>query len=200
MTYGTQVELEQYLQIDFLNDPDPVVDTLRGYAKAVIDSVIGRTLEAEAGISETLDGKTDRILFLSKWPVTAVGSVTEDGIALTEDVDFVWYDDGRLVRGSLDYDWRWTHKRKGVVVSYDAGYATIPTDVSLVATRIAGRLFQAGAAYASIPASASGIRSISLDGSDQVEYSELAADVSRGLAGLDSVDREILRRYTRYDF
>lgn len=200
MTYSTQADLEKYLQADFLNDPDGAITLLLEYAKGVIDEYIGRELDADTGIVETFDGNRDAILFLSRTPVTAVNSVTEDDIALVADVDFVWYSDGRLVRGSPDSGWRWTWRRQGVVVNYDGGYSTIPKSVQMVSTRIAGRIFQASAAYANTPIESSGLRSVSLDGSDSVEFVEAVSDVSAGLRELDEVDKRILGRYVRQVF
>lgn len=202
MAYSTQADLEKWLQIDFTVEPEPVVTLLLAYAEAVIDNYTDRTFHAVAGDSVTLDGRGDRILFLPQWPVTAVGSVVEDGVALAAGTDFYWYADGRLVRGSPDVGYpnmRWSRADQSVVVTYDHGYATIPPEIELVSTRIAGRMFQASAAYAAAAGSSSSgaVRSISLDGSDRVEFASAVADISTGLSDLDSIDRTILSRLAR---
>ena len=40
MTYSTQADLERYLQVDFLNDPDAAITQILEGAKGLIDAYI----------------------------------------------------------------------------------------------------------------------------------------------------------------
>lgn len=199
MALSTQLQLEQTFQIQFGANPEPVVDLLLEHAQAVIETELDRTIELQSGITETLDGDKAGILFLKHWPVTAVNSLTEDGVALVAGTDYVWYDDGRLVRGSDSVDLLWTWKRQSVVVDYDAGYAVVPSDLTYVSTMIAGRIFQASAAYANAPKTSSGVRRISLDGSDSVEFTDAVSDISATIGDLRPIELRLLGRHRRVD-
>lgn len=198
MPLSTVAALEQYCQIDITNDSDPAVLLLLDYAQAIIETHLDRTLEAQTAVAETLDGRGDEVLFLSQWPVTAVTSVTEDGDLLTVDVDFYWYPDGRLVRGDPTAIDRlaWSRAKQNVDVVYDHGYATIPKEIELVSTQLAGEMFKKSAAYANAPVGSAGIRSISLDGSDSVEFNDLVASAS-GVDDLSRVQTTLLAAHQR---
>jgi hypothetical protein len=198
MTLATQLDLEQFLQADFQNDPDAVVALLLGFADAVVAAETGRDSFDEVSETVTLDGRGDRVLFLPEPPVTAVASVTEDGTALVDGTDFWWTSDGQLHRGSPTSSWdlSWSPARRNVVVDYTHGYATIPDGLVKVAVGIAGRLFQASAAWANSEVGADGIRRISLDGSDTVEFTDAVSDISVGSRDLPPLDRTILGRFT----
>ncbi|MFO1126367.1 MAG: phage head-tail connector protein [Methylocystis sp.] len=72
---------------------------------------------------------------LSRWPVTELVALTEDGAALVEDVDFILdMATGQITRLDANlYPARWG--AWPIVVDYKAGYATIPSDVSDAAIR-----------------------------------------------------------------
>jgi hypothetical protein len=75
-------------------------------------------------------------LQLSRYPITNVGSVTANGIALVEDADFaVDFDKGQLTRLSVNGLQRpWV--ALPTVVSYSAGFAIIPDDLQDAVTRL----------------------------------------------------------------
>ncbi|MBB3297896.1 MULTISPECIES: head-tail connector protein [unclassified Rhizobium] len=75
-------------------------------------------------------------LQLSRWPVTSVTGVTENGIDLTVDVDFrVDKANGSLVRlDGLAYPCQWL--AWPIVATYTGGFAEIPGDVSDAAVRL----------------------------------------------------------------
>ena len=197
MPYSTQTDLERYLQIDFTADPDPTVTRLLTWAQAAIDNYIGYPLAAATGIVETHSPDGAESVMLKRAPVTAITSVVEDGQTLTVDVDYVWFANGILMRGSKTGASRWTHSRNGVVVTYDAGYATIPEDVVLISTEIAARMFTAAAARANVDPTMIGVQSISLAGSDSVKFAEAVNDVVGAAVPLSDRQRAVLDRYRR---
>jgi hypothetical protein len=74
----------------------------------------------------TVDGSGVDSLVLPTKYLTAVTSVTEDGVALTEGVNFRWSQAGVIYR----IDWcRFTRKRQAVVVEFSHGYASPPVAV-----------------------------------------------------------------------
>lgn len=132
MAYATETELENY--VGHAVDSDRAT-LLLDLASASIDDAADRDL-TEAAATETLDGTGANELVLPRWPVTAVASVVDDGDTLTFDDDYRWSRAGVLERtGSC-----WTSKKRGVVVTYTAGYSTIPTGVKLVTLQAVGRV------------------------------------------------------------
>lgn len=73
---------------------------------------------------------------LTRWPITASPTVTEDGTALVEGTDYlVKYDVGQLVR--LDTNGRPKAWRSlPISAQYQAGFATVPPDVQDAAIRL----------------------------------------------------------------
>jgi hypothetical protein len=73
---------------------------------------------------------------LSRWPVISVSSVVEDGLTLTVDTDFVVdAARGSLIRlDSNGYPTRWP--AVAISATFQAGYATIPADVSAALIRM----------------------------------------------------------------
>lgn len=198
MPLCSQADVQKLLQITFTNNPEPVITYLIENAQAEIESYLGRTIENETGIIETIDGSYGRSeIRLSKWPVTAVNQVDENGVTLTTPTEYLWYEDGRVVRMNGDYDRRWLNLRQSIVVDYDAGYTVVPFDIRDVCARMVGRVFRAGAAYAATPKSASGaIRRISLDGSDSIEYSDVDDDIGSVMV-LNETEKKTLSKYRK---
>lgn len=207
MTLCTQADIEQRLQWDITAEPEDVVTSLIAAAQAHIEAAVGRALESDSR-SQTFDGG-HQILFLEHWPVTAVASVTEDGTALTVDDDYVFYDDGRLIRVSGGHPTRWgTTKLRSIEVAYTGGYLSPTHDRQLahlgsVCTEIVSRAFRQGAANAAAPAGVGlgGITEVSLDGSDSVQFSNPSAVVAELGGGLTRFvflledEKEQLRNY-----
>jgi hypothetical protein len=178
MALCTQEDVEHKLQWDIVDDPDATVTALIADAQALIESHVGRTLES-AVRSETFGGYRVA-LFLRSWPVTAITAVSENGEALIEDVDYLFYENGRLIRvsGGLQTYWR-SRKPKSIEVEYTGGYLAGHNeyhDLALehlgsLCAEVVARAFRKGAANAAIPAGSAGaVQSVSLTGSDTVTY------------------------------
>jgi hypothetical protein len=69
-------------------------------------------------------------LQLTRWPVISIDTVTENAVALTEDVDFkVSYQTGQITRLD-DYGNPRTWANRAIAIQYESGYATIPADLA----------------------------------------------------------------------
>lgn len=103
---------------------------------AAIKRYLGRQIESAAITGETHDGDglSDYIV-LSDYPVTAVASVTLSGVALASGDYSAESLTGRLFYrpGGSSYA-PWPEGRRNIVVTYTAGYATVPADLALAAT------------------------------------------------------------------
>lgn len=191
MALITQAELEQFSQIDFTAEPDTAVALWIDAASAAIESYCGRAFEHQSGVVETLDGNRNMVLLLSRTPVTAINTVTEDGTPLPSE-DYQWYPDGRLYRMSGDYRIGWTWKRQAVVVDYDGGYTNIPADIKAVAARFCERIFLSGAEFAAQPA---GVKTVSME-DESVTYRDPAAALGE-YSVFPTGDLRILNKYRR---
>ncbi len=200
-TLCTQGQVQNILQTVFDNQPEPVISDLISRASAVVESYCNRTFEAETGLVETLDGNGHAILRLAKTPVTVITSIVEDGTTLTAADDFLFYPNGELVRGNGKSERLWTFYRQAVVITYDAGFSTLPEDLEHAVASIVARWFQVGAAYAAAPDNSGAVKSISLDGSDSIEYPDAVSDITAdGKMGLTASDWLILNEWRRWVF
>jgi hypothetical protein len=103
-------------------------------ASAAVENHCRRTFAATAA-TEYHDGRGLGRIWLRRRPITAIASVTVDGVALVAtDGDF-GYDPatGELYRGDGSGEPRhfppFPHGRRNITVVYTAGYATVPADV-----------------------------------------------------------------------
>jgi hypothetical protein len=168
MPLCTQDDVEKLLQIDFGADPDASVAQYIAQADALITAYCGQSLESSE-TTETLEAEQDQsYLILSRFPVTAVASVVEGDVTLTTPDDFHWYTDGRIRRLYGTYDGSWSTYPDSVVVTYTAGYSTIPADLVLASATLAAALFRQGAAFAAHGVNP--VKSVALDGSDTIVY------------------------------
>jgi hypothetical protein len=131
----------------------------------------------EATTTFTLDGTGTDAILLPYLPVSAVGTVTVDGEAVT---DYTLNGNGILFRGSAGCDPRptWPSGRQNVVVTADHGYASadLPRDVRIVALQVAARLI------------VQGVTVEEAQGAERVRYAGPALDLTKG-------EQMILRKY-----
>lgn len=148
---------------------DAACDTVRTHTEQSFNLVTGGTV--------TLDGSGTDALLLPERPVSAAGTVTVNGTAVT---DYVLSANGMLFRGSVGCDPRpvWPSGRQNVVVTYDYGYADadLPRDVRMVALALASRLVLQG------PAVEEQV------GDVRVKYAGASTDLTSG-------EKAILRKY-----
>lgn len=88
----------------------------------------------EESIAETFRLSSCRAsLSLARRPVVSVASVVEDGTTL--DAEDYELDGGRLLRLESDVERDWPAAK--IVVTYTAGWATVPSDLKLAASKMA---------------------------------------------------------------
>lgn len=179
----TLAELASYLQRDI----DTATATLaqsagQGLVRAYTRQNIDTRTYTSTRVPVTIHGERYTVL-LPQRPVTAVTSVTVNGTAYVAGADYTW--DGvnarlwlRYLAGSstsfIDEWW--------AVVTYTAGYATVPDAVKGVALSVAGRAYD----------NPRGIRSEAID-----DYSATRAGADDDLAGvtLTAAEMAALRPY-----
>lgn len=135
-------DLGLFLRKDMTDDDLAVIAV--DAASELVRSHCDRTFDAVVGATAILDGTGTQWLLLPELPVTALTSVTlYDGTAsetlLVEglDEDYVWDAAGRVYRNVYN----WPTEPQSITVVYSHGYATVPSDVRLVALNAAGRLY-----------------------------------------------------------
>lgn len=110
----------------------------------VIEAIKDRFYPSREVPLQSIVGGVDP-LQLTRYPVTALVSIKEDGETLVEDEDFI-LDDARGLLFRLDanaYPTRWG--AYPIVAEYSAGYATVPSDVSDAVIRtVSGRYYARG--------------------------------------------------------
>lgn len=128
-SFATADELDLWVDDTIVADRANLILSL---ATAAIQRHTGQTLAAVAADSITIPGRLGKFLRLPERPVTAVTSVTLDGVTIT---DFDLLPQSVLYRGS-----GWGDARVIIGVTYDHGFATIPDDLKGVALDIAARV------------------------------------------------------------
>ena len=122
------------------DDATAQVETIIESVSAAFHDGVGCDLQSAVHTAETMDGSGKTYLYLAHWPVTVFTSLTEDTVALTENTHFyVDYAYGILDRHS---DTTWTSSRRGIVVTYTAGYAAVPADIKLACLVEVARAFE----------------------------------------------------------
>jgi hypothetical protein len=115
---------------------------------------------------------------LPQRPVTAVAAVSINGTALTANVDWAW--DGaspKIVLSRVPYTANVFQTWPNAVVTYTAGWSTVPDDVKGIVAAVAGRAYD----------NPRGLRSRSID-----DYSETKAGSDDDLAGVTLLREEKL--------
>lgn len=106
-------------------------EELRGFilsASAVVESIVGTV--ARRTITEKYSGTRQTAIALRRAPVISVGSVTENGVTLTPDVDYSVSDAGLLSRIYAQwYPRTWRAGSNNIVVTYTAGRSDIPPNI-----------------------------------------------------------------------
>lgn len=136
-----------------------------------------------------LDGTGTDTLLLPQVPVTAAGTVVENGGTLTADQHYTVTSEGHLIKTSGTADWStwssnhrggtayWPEGRQNISVTYTHGYSgTAPEDVRMVALMIASRLV------------IQGVNQSAQVGQANYRYAVASTDLTAG-------ERAILRKY-----
>lgn len=125
---------------------DPGITIAVGSACDIVRALTEQAFNQVIGGTAVLDGTGTDALLLPQLPVTAAGTVTVNGDAVT---DYTLSSNGILYRGGSIGDAcssAWPSGRQNITVTYDHGYADdeVPLDVCMVALAIAARLVVQG--------------------------------------------------------
>ncbi len=192
MALLTETDLEAALQVGLTENTPGSIAAAIEIASSIVETYVGRELESATYTNEVFDGLGHPALWLRRFPVTAVTSVTEDGTALAVDDDYIFNASGRILRVSGGQRYPWVDKPAAIVITYDAGYTTIPANIRWVATRLAARILQAGRAYSGLDDAAIGLKSIKLEGSDEVTFGDAAQDATAAAKALTDEEKDAL--------
>lgn len=135
-------DVESMIQIDYSSGLETdITNVFIPYVDSAIKRFLGYDPEYNSSITEKFDGREKTHLFLKVVPVVSMTSVVEDGFTLEEgnDKDYVAYlEEGFLVKTGKS---RWSDARmQNVVVTYAAGYQTIPDTIRYTSARAVARL------------------------------------------------------------
>jgi len=163
-------------------------------AAAAIRNYTHQYLELVEDEAITLDSRGGARIFLPELPVVEVSAVVEDDTALDVDDDYKLGQHGILHRvGGA----KWAKGIQIIAVTYSHGYATLPDDIVVIATRAASRAYQSGLRAAEDEASL-GVQSKSL-GDFSVQYgNESVADGLMGASGVRLLllsEKDVLDNY-----
>jgi hypothetical protein len=131
----TVAALKPWLRLISVAD-DTLLASLVSGVSAWIQNWIGRIIESES-YTDTLNGNGKTVLCFLHYPVTAVTSVTIDGVAIPArsapgqsgfyfDSDFLYLDGYCFTKNSA----------QNVVLVYVAGFAAVPLDLGLAANKL----------------------------------------------------------------
>jgi len=140
----SQQDLTDYLGIDVTNDDGALIalDAACDMCRIIAEQDFNAATSTVA-----FDGTGTDAIILPYTPVTAAGTVTVSGSAIT---DYMLAGNGMLFRGTAGVYPRptWPSGRQNVRVTFDHGYqpADLPRDVRIVALSVASRLMVQGVA------------------------------------------------------
>ena len=153
MTLCALADVKTYLGITDTNS-DAVLNALVANASAMVEQFCNRVF-AQASYTDVLNGTGKSVISLRNSPITAIASVTVDTVAqlpapnaispgFVFDTQTVYLRGGGYPSGSFGFSGSFSKGVQNVVVTYTAGFATIPLDVAqacieLVAMKYAKR-------------------------------------------------------------
>ncbi len=120
--------VKEWLGLDSCDD-DALLTRMVSALSRYIQSWLNRDL-LTASYSETRDGSGSRKIMMSNYPVTAVSSLTIDGLAIPQAVDS--RGSGFMITPNLIVlvgGYAFTQGMQNVVISYTAGFAVTPPEL-----------------------------------------------------------------------
>jgi hypothetical protein len=125
---------------------DGVLSALITMVSKLIENYIGCPLIQTTYTNLVLDGNGKRTLRLPYWPVTAIGTVTEDDVALVnggDSADFYLIGETGSLRKGVGGIWADVPDNIGIS-TLTAGYplVSVPGDIQLAASREVGRYWK----------------------------------------------------------
>lgn len=135
------VDLAQFLNLTVKAADDKELDFLGKLCAGVtakINRYTGQLWSGAAAVTDTLDGKGTRTLFLKTIPVNSITSVKEDTATLDPTT---YYFDGAIGVVYRRYG-LWINLPQIYVIAYNAGTATVPDDIKEAAYLWAAEHYQ----------------------------------------------------------
>lgn len=152
---------------------------LAGIDQEMLD-LVGQTAITSTVYSETYDVPTSRenAIALRHWPCTAVAALTDDGSAVAADDRYIDPETNSFVKlvGSGAF---FSPGRQKVQITYTAGYASIPGDLTLAASLLVAAKVNGGGHVGLQGESASGYSVQRANRADAFLPPEVAAIISR---------------------
>lgn len=141
---ATLAQVKDYLG----NTADPVDDALLTRLTLAASELIERSCQRVFGqttYTETRNGTGGRFMVLNNRPVTAVSSLTINGITIPQSTSFTT--DGWVIESPWKvtlrgYTYRFDEGVQNVQITYTAGFATVPADLSQACCLMVGLLYK----------------------------------------------------------
>jgi uncharacterized phiE125 gp8 family phage protein len=133
-------DLKAYLSISGATD-DPVIESAIKSASVLISSIINRDIETQQ-YTATYDGSGNVRQVLSFFPVTAISSLTVNGVAKAAATSFgssgYRFDDYSVILNNEVFP----KGIQNVTVVYTAGYASVPADLKQACVDLAAEVYR----------------------------------------------------------
>ncbi len=196
--FCTVIDVELLLQIE-ISEPAAIESVERAIREvsAAIRNYTHQHLSLDTS-TITLDGQGHEIVNLPELPVRDVIEVWEDNELLNAGDDYLLGQHGILYR--MPRGRKWNNAIQSIEITYEHGYDPVPDDIVGVATRAAGRVFQAGL-RSSASFGISGMAALGLGDYNVSFGAEAGGGVSEGVLGVSAArmlllsEKDILNRY-----
>ena len=197
MALCTQADVEKFLQITFGSMPEEVATYLIEGADGLIFDELGFDPQQDAALIEIHDPSNTFDLWVRRPPINSVTEIQLDGtvLAATAYTAYLNEEDRSGLIRRIDGQ-RWSSQLRGIRVTYDAGYSTVPFPLRDASVKIVARAFEKGVGFAA-DGHTPGVTSVSLAGSDSISWSEAASDVAMGALSITMDELKMISRYKR---
>jgi uncharacterized phiE125 gp8 family phage protein len=141
---ATLAQVKEYIGNSADNTDDALLTRLITAVSELIERSSQRVF-GQATYTETRNGTGGRFLVLNNRPVTAVSSLTINGITIPQSTSFTV--DGWVVESPWKvtlrgYSHRFDEGVQNVQITYTAGYATVPADVAQACCLMVGLFYK----------------------------------------------------------
>jgi len=124
----TLSDVKAWLNVQTTND-DALLTRLISAASTFIQSWLNRQIASQS-YTQTLNGNASRKMVLENWPITAVSSLTIDGVVVSQSPNSqttgYMFDDKVVYLISRSF----CRGLQNIVISYTAGYSSVPLDIA----------------------------------------------------------------------
>jgi hypothetical protein len=152
-------DLKEYLRLSVSTD-DALLSASILSASAWVRSYLNRDITT-AEYTELKEGSGTQTLMLGQYPITAVSSVSVDGVS--QDLTYITARNGLLIRADGQ---KWPRGYANVSVTYTAGYVTIPYDIGQATLEICAWRYEESKRIGQSSKSAGGHETVSYQTTD----------------------------------